>query len=153
MPNKNMLSYYIQMHVKHAILFKVLSNTQHINGSQPPLMHPSSIDQAFGHPSWHFPAGTAPERCFPDERRICISPEGRNISSAAPSSKTDTEKGVYSTRGCSCYCLNSPRQRWIFLKIKRMPFNKWIIHICPRSLCLCNRNPIEQQKCSYCYVQ
>ena len=142
-----MLSYYIQMHIKHAILFKVLSNTLHINGSQPPLTHPLSIDQVFGHPSWHLPAGTTTERHFPDERHICISPEGRNISSAAPASKTDTEKGgVYFTRSCSCDCLNTPRQRWISPKIKRIPFNKWVIHICPHTVCPCNRNLIEQQK-------
>lgn len=33
------------MHAKHAILFKVLSDTLHVNGPQPPLPHPSPIHQ------------------------------------------------------------------------------------------------------------
>lgn len=123
-PNANMLPYHIQMHAKHAILFKVLSNTLHMNSPQPPLPHPSSIHQVFGHPSWRLPAGTTPERHFPDERHICISPEGRTISSVTFGIKDpDCERRCFLYSGLRL--LKFTKTRVIFFqKIKQTSFNK-----------------------------
>ena len=114
----------IQMHAKHTILFKVLSNTLHVNGPQPPLPHPLSIHQVSGHPSWHLPAGTTPERHFPDERHICISPEGRTISSVTFGIKDlDWERRCFLYSGL--ILLKFTKTRVIFFqKIKGTSFNK-----------------------------
>lgn len=109
------------VHVKQAQLFKALSNTQRALG---PSKEPF-LKQAPGLLHWHRPAASVPERHYPDENHVCLSPEDR----AAPAIALQHPNPRWS-KGLLLF-LGAVLTKVSFHQSRKNALNKWIIHKMP----------------------
>lgn len=144
----------LAMLVKTCLDIYNMSACQASSTFQSPLQHSGAMQRdlssskepllmrMLGHLHWCHPAGSVPERHYPDEKHVCfIQKRGLPQPQLLQHQNPRWRKELLIFLGAVL-----TKKKVSFHLSRKNALNKWIIHKCPHTVCLCNRNSTEQQQ-------